>query len=111
MMTPFQRLVSYFAPYRRTLVIGTVCVFMTNVVRLTAPLVIGRAFDDLKTNISRSQMLEYSGLLIGIALLQGVFLFSQRRLLINMSRDIEYDLRNDFYSHLQKLPFEFYQMH
>src|ERR1044071_10245428 len=54
-------------------------------------------------------MLEYSGLLIGIALLQGVFLFTQRRLLINMSRDIEYDLRNDFYEHLQKLPFEFYQ--
>ena len=53
----------------------------------------------------------YAGLLILIALTQGVFLFTQRRLLINMSRDIEYDLRNDFYAHLQKLPFEFYQTH
>ena len=48
---------------------------------------------------------------MAIALVQGVFLFTQRRVLINMSRHIEYDLRNDFYSHLQKLPFEFYQSH
>jgi ATP-binding cassette subfamily B multidrug efflux pump len=48
---------------------------------------------------------------LGIELVRGVFLFSQRRILINMSRNIEYDLRNDFYEHLQRLPFEFYQTH
>lgn len=111
MMTPFRKLVSYFLPYKRTLVLGVACVFMTNLVRLTGPLVLGRAVDDLKAGATRSKLLQYAGLLISIALAQGVFLFTQRRLLINMSRDIEYDLRNDFYEHLQKLPLEFYQTH
>src|SRR6185369_11897797 len=86
-------------------------VFMTNVVRLTAPVVLRHAVDDLTSQITNSKLLEYAGLIVAIALTQGVFLFAQRRLLINMSRDIEYDLRNDFYEHLQKLPFEFYQTH
>lgn len=110
-MTPLQKLKSYFVRYKRTLIIGVVCVFMTNLVRLTAPLVLRHAVDDLTTEISQSRLLEYAGILISIALVQGVFLFTQRRLLINMSRHIEYDLRNDFYEHLQKLPFEFYQTH
>lgn len=110
-MTPFRKLLSYFARYKRTIIIGTACVFMTNVVRLTAPLVLRHAVDDLASQITNSKLLEYAGLIVLIALTQGVFLFAQRRLLINMSRDIEYDLRNDFYEHLQKLPFEFYQTH
>ena len=111
MMTPFRKLISYFAPYKRLMILGIACVFMTNLVRMTAPLVLRRAVDDLASEITHSKLLEYGGLLILIALVQGVFLFTQRRVLINMSRDIEYDLRNDFYAHLQKLPFEFYQTH
>jgi ATP-binding cassette subfamily B protein len=78
---------------------------------MSAPIVLRDAVDELATNISHSRLFQYGGLLILIALGQGVFLFTQRRLLINMSRDIEYDLRNDFYAHLQRLPFEFYQTH
>jgi len=110
-MTPFRKLLTYFAPYRRILIAGTACVFVMNVVKVTAPLVLRHAVDDLAVEVVHSKLLQYAGLLIAIALLQGVFLFTQRRLLINMSRDIEYDLRNDFYAHLQKLPFEFYQTH
>jgi len=110
-MTPFRKLLSYFEPYKRILVFGVACVFMTNLVRMTAPLVLRHAVDDLAASVSHSKLFEYAGLLIAIAFGQGIFLFTQRRLLINMSRDIEYDLRNDFYEHLQKLPFEFYQTH
>jgi ATP-binding cassette subfamily B protein len=110
-MTPLRKLIGYFSRYKRTLIIGIACVFMTNLVRLTAPLVLRHAVDDLTAEVSHSKLLEYAGLLVSIALTQGVFLFAQRRLLINMSREIEYDLRNDFYAHLQKLPFEFYQSH
>lgn len=110
-MTPLRKLLSYFAPYKRILITGIACVFMTNVVKVTAPLVLRHAVDDLAAEVLHSKLLLYAGLLISIALTQGVFLFTQRRLLINMSRDIEYDLRNDFYAHLQKLPFEFYQTH
>jgi ATP-binding cassette subfamily B protein len=111
MTTPFRKLISYFAPYKRLMILGIACVFMTNLVRMTAPLVLRRAVDDLAAEVTHSKLLEYGALLILIALAQGVFLFTQRRVLINMSRDIEYDLRNDFYAHLQKLPFEFYQTH
>jgi len=110
-MTPFRKLLSYFEPYKRILIFGVACVFMTNLVRMTAPLVLRHAVDDLAASATHSKLFEYAGLLIAIAFGQGIFLFTQRRLLINMSRDIEYDLRNDFYEHLQKLPFEFYQTH
>ena len=110
-MTPFRKLLSYFEPYKRILIFGVACVFMTNLVRMTAPLVLRHAVDDLAASVTHSKLFEYAGLLIAIAFGQGIFLFTQRRLLINMSRDIEYDLRNDFYEHLQKLPFEFYQTH
>lgn len=111
MVTPLGKLISYFAPYKRVLIFGTLCVFMTNLVRLTAPLVLRLAVDELAAGVTHTRLFRHAGLLIAIALAQGVFLFTQRRLLINMSRDIEYDLRNDFYEHLQKLPFEFYQTH
>src|SRR5947207_7303377 len=108
-MTPLRKLINYFGPYKRTMIIGIACVFMTNLVRMGAPLVLRHAVDDLAANITHSKLLEYAGLLIFIALAQGVFLFNQRRLLINMSRDSEYGLRSDFYEHLQKLPFVFHQ--
>jgi ATP-binding cassette subfamily B multidrug efflux pump len=110
-MTPLRKLTSYFIPYKRILIAGIISVLMTNVVKVTAPLVLRHAVDDLASNLRHSTLLLYAGILVAIALTQGVFLFTQRRLLINMSRDIEYDLRNDFYAHLQKLPFEFYQTH
>ena len=110
-MTPFRKLTSYFAPYKRAMFFGIACVFMTNVLKMAAPLVLRRAVDELTAVVTQSKLLEYGGLLVLFALIQGIFLFTQRRVLINMSRDIEYDLRNDFYGHLQKLPFEFYQTH
>jgi ATP-binding cassette subfamily B multidrug efflux pump len=110
-MTPFRKLLTYFAPYKRKLILGVSCVFMTNLVRLRAPVVLRDAVDEMTTNVTRARMLYYGGLLVLIALTQGLFLFIQRRTLINMSRDIEYDIRNDFYAHLQRLPFEFYQTH
>jgi ATP-binding cassette subfamily B protein len=82
---------------------------MTNVFKLAAPFVLRQAVDDLVANISEGRLLRYGLTLVSLTLVQGAFLFSQRRALINMSRHVEYDLRNDFYAHLQKLPFQFYQ--
>ncbi|HET9530360.1 MAG TPA: ABC transporter transmembrane domain-containing protein, partial [Blastocatellia bacterium] len=110
-MTPFRRLISYFAPYRKTLIFGVSCIFFTNLAKLTQPIVLRYAVDDLTASLTESKLLQFAGLIILIALVQGVFLFAQRRALINMSRHVEYDLRNDFYRHLQRLPFDFYQTH
>src|ERR1044071_8487828 len=110
-MTPFQKLISYFATYKRTIIFGVLCVFMTNVFKLIMPHFVGAATDELSAATRQADLLRYGGLIVLTTLMQGVFLFTQRRLLINMSRHIEYDLCNDFYEHLQKLPFEFYQTH
>lgn len=108
-MTAFQRLLDYFKPYKRKIAFGVTCVFFTNLVKLLQPIVVRDAVDDLTAETTRRTLLFYAGLTVLISVGQGVFLFTQRRVLINMSRDIEYDLRNDFYAHLQTLPFEFYQ--
>src|SRR5258708_25945642 len=109
-MTPFRRLVGYFARYRRTILFGAACVFMTNLIRLGQASVLGSAIDDLvraqARGLTRGHFLRLAGLILLIEVSRSVFLFTQRRLLINMSRDIEYDLRNDFYTHLHRLPFE-----
>lgn len=114
MMTPLRKLLSYFAPYKRQLVFGISCIFLTNLIKLTSPYVLRQAIDNLaagEAGVAYSTLNIFGGVIILIALGQGVFLFLQRRSLINMSRHIEYDLRNDFYRHLQRLPFEFYQTH
>ncbi|MEW6207814.1 MAG: ABC transporter ATP-binding protein [Acidobacteriota bacterium] len=108
-MTPLQRLLGYFAPYRRTIIFGVSCVLMTNLIKLSQPFVLGSAVDSLSGETTPEKFLRYGALVIAIALATGVFLFLQRRALINMSRHIEYDMRNDFYSHLQRLPLEFFQ--
>ena len=108
-MTPFQRLLSYFAPYKGKIAFGVACVFMTNLMKLNVPRILQQAVDSFASGVMQGKLLMYAGLVILVTVIQGIFLFAQRRILINMSRDIEYDLRNDFYAHLQRLPFEFYQ--
>jgi ATP-binding cassette, subfamily B, multidrug efflux pump len=111
LMTPFRRLINYFKPYKRTIIFGTACVFMTNVFKLVTPDLVGGATDSISEHGTGVNLVKYGAWIVLATVTQGIFLFTQRRLLINMSRHIEYDLRNDFYEHLQRLPFEFYQTH
>jgi ATP-binding cassette subfamily B protein len=108
-MTPLKRLLSYFKPYRGKLIFGIACVLGTNLARMRVPLEIKHAIDEFTTGVTPQALLTYGGRIVLITIIQGIFLFTQRRVLINMSRNVEYDLRNDFYSHLQRLPFQFYQ--
>jgi ATP-binding cassette subfamily B multidrug efflux pump len=102
-------MLSYFAKYRSKLAAGIVCLLVANLLALASPSVLRHVIDGLMANIVRSQLLEFGGLLLLLALAQASLLFLQRRLLIGVARDVEYNLRNDFYAHLQKLLPEFYQ--
>jgi ATP-binding cassette subfamily B multidrug efflux pump len=73
------------------------------------PFVLGNAVDDLRAEITESKLLQYSGALSVIALVQGIFIFLQHFLFMHVSRSYEFRMRNDYYEHLQKLPAEFYQ--
>jgi ATP-binding cassette subfamily B protein len=73
------------------------------------PKVLQAAIDGLDHGVTRNKILVYAGLLVAIALVKGVFLYSQRWILIGISREIEFDLRNDLFRHLEKQDSGFYQ--
>ncbi|MEP7306639.1 MAG: ABC transporter ATP-binding protein [Acidobacteriota bacterium] len=108
-MSPFRRLLGYAFPYRRDFTIGLGCVVVTTAVALASPLVLRDAIDDLARGVTRAKLLEYGELLLGIGIVGGVFRFLMRRVLIGVSRHIEYDIRNDFFAHLQTLPLSYFQ--
>ena len=74
------------------------------------PRFVGLAIDALQAGrLSRSALTWMVLKIVGVSIASGVFLFLQRRTLINMSRYIEYEMRQDFYGHLQRLPLQFFQ--
>ena len=110
-MSPVRRLLDYVVRYRRKFVLGLACVVITRAVALAGPTVLGYAIDDLTRTVTRLKLAGYGAALLGIGLAGGVFMFLQRRILIGASRDIEYDMRNDFFAHLEKLPLAYFQAH
>jgi ATP-binding cassette subfamily B protein len=110
-MSPSRRLLGYVLRYRRDFLKGLACVIVTRGVAVTGPWVLGYAIDDLKTGVTRAKLVEYGAVLLAIGIVSGVFLFLQRRILTGASRHIEYDMRNDFFGHLQTLPLDFFQTH
>ena len=109
MQSPLQRLIPYVLRYRLRLTLGLACVFGTASVSLLSPLVLKYAIDDLSAMVTRGKLAQYAGLLLGIAVIGGCFRFLSRRVIVGVSREIEYDLRNDFYAHLQRLSVSYFQ--
>src|ERR1700719_1454813 len=102
-------LVPYFKKYRRSYMVGTLCVFLTNGVWILFPLVIRRAVDDLHLGITRHKLVTYALLLLAVAAIKGIFQFLTRWIVIGVSREIEFDLRNDLFRHLESLSYSYYQ--
>src|ERR1043165_1304249 len=103
------RLLPYVDRYRRAFLLGLVCVVLTAAFQLLGPWVLKYAIDDLKLGVTREKLLLYAGLLLGVSLVRGLFLFLTRRIIISASRDIEYDIRNDFFARLEQQPLGYYQ--
>ncbi len=102
-------LIPYLRKYRTLLLTGTFMVLLTNIAAVISPWILRHAVDQLYLEISRDILLYYSLLIIGISFVEGVFRYWMRRILIGVSRKIEYDLRNDLFSHLQSLSPSYYQ--
>jgi ATP-binding cassette subfamily B protein len=110
-VSPVRRLLQYVLRYRIAFLTGLACVVVTRAVALAAPMVLGYAVDDLTRSATRAKLVGYGALLLAIGLVGGTFQFLQRRILIGASRDIEYDMRNDFFAHLETLPLAYFQAH
>lgn len=102
-------LIPYLRKYRTLLLTGAFMVLLTNVAAVISPWILLHAIDQLYLEINRDILLYYSLLIIGISFVEGVFRYWMRRILIGVSRRIEFDLRNDLFSHLQSLSPSFYQ--
>lgn len=110
MLSPqVRRLLPYVNRYRRAFVLGLVCVLLTTAFQLLSPWILKYAIDDLNQAVTERKLLLYSGLLIGVSLVRGLFLFLMRRIIIGASRDIEYDMRNDFFARLEQQPLGYFQ--
>src|SRR5437868_791172 len=109
MLKSLRPLFPYMKRYRWGYVLGTLSVFLHNGIWILFPQVIRRAVDDLHAGVTQHKLLMYAGLLIAVAAAKGIFQFLTRWVVIGISRDIEFDLRNDLFGHLEQLSYSFYQ--
>ncbi len=107
-MEELKKFIRYFKPYKWHVASGIVFILFSMSFGLLIPYFVGRAIDDLGAGVTWEKVIYYPLLILGINLVSGVFLFWQRRLLINASRHIEYDMRRDFYAALVQQPLEFF---
>jgi ATP-binding cassette subfamily B protein len=110
-MDDLRKFAVYFRPYKTSLSIGILCIFVGVIFNILIPLVVGKAIDDLQGGITWAILTRAALRTLALSLASGTFLFLQRRILIGMSRHIEYDLRRDFYAHLVDQPLSFFQDH
>jgi len=107
-MEQLRKFARYFKPYKGTILLGIGCILVSMAFGLFVPFMVGRAIDELGKGITRDKIIYYPLVILGINLMSGVFLFLQRRLLINTSRHIEFDMRQDFYASLVDQPLEYF---
>jgi ATP-binding cassette subfamily B protein len=90
---------------------GLLCLVLTTSLSVASPWVLRYAVDDLTLRVTREKLALYAGAIVGIVLLEGVFRYHMRMILIGISRKIEYELRNDVFRHLTSLPASYYHSH
>jgi ATP-binding cassette subfamily B protein len=102
-------LFGYMRRYRWGYLWGTLSCIATNAVWVLFPKVLQSAIDELIHGVTRERILQLAGMLVAIALVKGIFLYAQRWILIGISREIEFDLRNDLFRQLERQDSGFYQ--
>src|SRR6266446_6417940 len=102
-------LLPYLKKYRGQYVVGTLCVLLNNGIWILFPQIIRHAIDGLRLGVTRHKLEIYSLELIAAAVTKGIFQFLTRWVVIGISREIEFDLRNDLFQHLESLSYSYYQ--
>lgn len=99
----------YFKRYKGKLLLGIVFILISDITQVYIPLLLRDSVDAIQNNLSFDLIVKYSLMIFGAAVISGVFRFLIRQTIIVVSREIEYDLRQDFWQHLIKLSYRFYQ--
>jgi ATP-binding cassette subfamily B protein len=103
------RLKYYIRRYWRRYLLGAICLLATATLVMWIPWWIREAVRIIEQGGSLSDVTYYAALIGVAAVVQGVVRTLSRALIFNAGRNVEYDLRNDLFGHLQKLPVAFYQ--
>jgi ATP-binding cassette subfamily B protein len=102
-------LVPYLKRYRGGLIWGALCVLLTNAIAVQFPQVLRHAINDLHSGVTSQKLLKFALAIIAVFVAKGIFQFLTRWIVIGISRDIEFDLRNDLFAHLERLSHSYYQ--
>src|SRR6267154_1544310 len=111
MLATLRPLFPYLRRYRRDFVWGGLAVVISNAIWIFFPQVLRIAIDDLNQGVTRRKIFLYAGLLVAISAAKGVSLFLTRWIIIGISREIEFDMRNDLFRHLERQPAAYFQQH
>jgi ATP-binding cassette, subfamily B, multidrug efflux pump len=96
----------YLWRYRWGMALGTLCLVLKDLAQAVQPIMIGRAVDSLGSRTA--VFVKFAAFLVGLALIKGIFQFWMRVIIIGISRDTEYDLRNDLFAPLVSLSPDYY---
>ncbi len=111
MLQKLRPLFPYMRRYHRGYLAGALCVICSNALWILLPQILRNAVNDLTHHLTRERILIDALLLIALAASKGIFLFLTRWILISISRDIEYDLRNDLLLSLESQSLSYFQEH
>src|SRR5260370_17884525 len=108
MRSRWKNALPYLWRYRRGLALGMGSLIEKDIIGAALPLVIRSGVDSLTSGFRLGILFQFAALLAGLSLIKGIFQYWMRVILIGISRDVEYDLRNDLFSHLVTLSSDFY---
>ena len=108
-MTNLKTLKKYFLRYKTKIFWGILFILISNGFSTYVPIVIKDAMNDLHKSLAQQTLIKYGLLIAGTSLIAGVFRFLIRQTIIVVSREIEFDLRQDFWAHIQRLPLRYFQ--
>ncbi len=111
MLERFRPLRPYLARYKARFIVGFVCLTLGQSIGALVPLAIKSGVDDLMRHAALRRLAIVTGVLVGLSLVKAIFQFWTRWILIGISRDAEYDLRNDLFRHLLRLSPQYYTEH
>jgi ATP-binding cassette subfamily B protein len=102
-------LLPYLKRYRWGFITGSICIVLSNGAWAGIPRVIGNATQYLENGVSYHKLLILALEVLALAAVRGIFLFLTRWIVIGISRDVEFDLRNDLFAKLETLSYSYYQ--
>lgn len=99
----------YFLKYKTKLIWGFIFILISNSMTVYLPLLLKDSINELQRNTTSSVLLKYAALIVATSLIAGIFRYLIRQTIIVVSREIEFDLRGDFWAHIQNLSLRYFQ--